>query len=90
MVKYTMKDQEKLGFAFIDPELDQAIADKFQFKLVLIDHNDPCFAEKVKSLYVENSWYASLDRSTDNGAVDYKMYGLRPAQARWCRLATAI
>ena len=46
MVKYTMRDQEKLGFAFINPELGQTIADKFQFKLVLIDHDDPCFAEK--------------------------------------------
>lgn len=72
MVNYTSRDQEKLGFAFMPPDLAQAIADKFGFKLVLIDHDDPHFAKTVKSLYVENGWDTSQDRSTDNGGLIFR------------------
>jgi hypothetical protein len=72
MVKYSTRDQEKLGFAFIHPDLGHAIADKFGFKLLLIDHDDPQFAETVRSLYAENGWDTSQDRSTDNGGFIFR------------------
>lgn len=72
MVKYTSRDQERLGFAFITPEDGHIVANKFGFKLILIDHADPNFGEKVKELYDEHGWDTSRSRATDNGGLIFR------------------